>query len=226
MYDLNSISSYLSTNIIGQSIIQYDNLDSTYAKAKNIFASCPDGTVVLSENQSECILRFGNEWLCMPDKNIYLSIILKSVNNNYLLPLTDMVGCSSILGSIEDLYDLNCTIRWPNDILINDNKISSGEDVERELLIGTILNKIDYHYDEILSTGKASSAVDIYNKNLLYYNKEVGVIKKGRKTVRKVFVKNIDSEGWLLATNEKGEEEILSPGEIIIQYEETKNRQP
>jgi len=264
MYDLNSISSYLSTNIIGQSIIQYDNLDSTYAKAKNIFASCPDGTVVLSENQSECILRFGNEWLCMPDKNIYLSIILKSVNNNYLLPLTDMVGCSSILGSIEDLYDLNCTIRWPNDILINDNKISSvksditgkgsgiilslninvimeeklenlkttsirlekGEDVERELLIGTILNKIDYHYDEILSTGKASSAVDIYNKHLLYYNKEVGVIKKGRKTVRKVFVKNIDSEGWLLATNEKGEEEILSPGEIIIQYEETKNRQP
>ena len=178
MYDLNSISSYLNTNIIGQSIIQYDNLNSTFAKAKNIFATCPAGTVVLSENQSECVSRFGNEWFCFPDKNIYLSIILKSVNNNYLLPITDVVGCSSILSSIEELYNLDCRIRWPNDILINDNKIASvksdiigkgagiilslninvymeeniknlkttsvklekGEDVERELLIATILN--------------------------------------------------------------------------------------
>ena len=92
MYDLNNISSYLNTNIIGKSIIQYDNLNSTFVKAKNIFATCPDGTVVLSEDQSECILRFGNEWVCMPNKNIYLSIILKSVNNNYLLPLIDAAG--------------------------------------------------------------------------------------------------------------------------------------
>jgi BirA family biotin operon repressor/biotin-[acetyl-CoA-carboxylase] ligase len=125
MYELNSISSYLNTNIIGQTIIQYDNLNSTLAKAKNIFATCPDGTVVLSENQSECILRFGNEWVCSPDKNIYLSIILKSVNNNYLLPLTDVVGSSSILSSIEELFNLDCRIKWSNDILINDNKISS-----------------------------------------------------------------------------------------------------
>lgn len=259
MYDLNSISSYLNTNIIGQSIIQYDNLNSTFAKAKNIFATCPDGTVVLSENQSECVLRFGNEWFCFPDKNIYLSIILKSVNNNYLLPLTDVVGCSSILSSIEDLYNLACKIRWPNDILINDNKISSvksdiigkgagiilsininvnmeekikdlkttsvklekGEDVERELLIATILNKIEYHYDEMINTGKAFYSVEIYNKNLLFYNKEVGVIKRGRKTVRKVVAKNIDNDGWLAVINEKGEEEFLSPGDTIIQYEET-----
>jgi BirA family biotin operon repressor/biotin-[acetyl-CoA-carboxylase] ligase len=259
MYDLNSISSYLNTNIIGQSIIQYDNLNSTFAKAKNIFATCPDGTVVLSENQSECVSRFGNEWFCFPDKNIYLSIILKSVNNNYLLPITDVVGCSSILSSIEELYNLDCRIRWPNDILINDNKIASvksdiigkgagiilslninvnmeeniknlkttsvklekGEDVERELLIATILNKIEYHYDEMINTGKAFHSVEIYNKNLLFYNKEVGVIKRGRKKVREVVAKNIDSDGWLAVINEKGEEEFLSPGDTIIQYEET-----
>ncbi|MDD2396349.1 MAG: biotin--[acetyl-CoA-carboxylase] ligase [Tissierellia bacterium] len=259
MYDLNSISSYLNTNIIGQSIIQYDNLNSTFAKAKNVFATCPDGTVVLSENQSECVSRFGNEWFCFPDKNIYLSIILKSVNNNYLLPITDVVGCSSILSSIEELYNLDCRIRWPNDILINDNKIASvksdiigkgagiilslninvnmeeniknlkttsvklekGEDVERELLIATILNKIEYHYDEMINTGKAFHSVEIYNKNLLFYNKEVGVIKRGRKKVREVVAKNIDSDGWLAVINEKGEEEFLSPGDTIIQYEET-----
>lgn len=257
MYDLNNMSSYLNTNIIGKSIIQYDNLNSTFAKAKSIFATCPDGTVVLSENQSECILRFGNEWVCMPDKNIYLSIILKSVYNNYLLPLTDAAGCTSIVKSISDLYNLDCKIKWPNDILINDNKIASvksdiaskgagiilslninvnmeekiedlkstsikieiGEDIERELLIGAILNNIEYYYYEMINTGKASDVVDFYNKNLLFYNKEIRVIKRGRKTLRKVMAKHIDSEGWLAVINENGDEEILSPGEIIVQYE-------
>ncbi len=257
MYDLNSISSYLNTNTVGKSIIQYDNLNSTFTKAKNIFATCPDGTVVLSENQSECTLRFSNEWICMPDKNIYLSIILKSVYNNYLLPLMDAAGCASIVKALSDLYNLKSTIKWPNDILINDNKIASvksdiaskgagtilsmninvnmeekienlratsimmekEEAAERELLIGTILNNIEYHYDEMISTGKASELVDLYNENLLFLNKEIGVIKRGRKTVRRVVAKRIDSEGWLAVTDENGREEILSPGDTIVQYE-------
>ncbi len=259
MYDLNNIRNYLDTNIIGKSIIQYDSLNSTFSKAKNIFATCPDGTVILSEDQSECTLRFGNEWSCMPDKNVYLSIILKSVYNNYLLPLMDAAGCTSIAKSITDLYNLNCKIKWPNDILINDNKIASvksdiaskgagiilsininvnmeekienlnstsiriekGEDVEREMLIGTILNNIEYHYDEMIGTGKASDVIDLYNKNLLFHNTVIRVIKRGRKTVRKVTAKHIDSEGWLAVIDENGREEILSPGDTIVQYEET-----
>ena len=259
MYDLNSISNYLNTNIIGQSIIQYDSLNSTFIKAKNIFATCPDGTVVLSENQSECELRFGNEWICLPDKNIYLSIIMKSVNNNYLLPLIDVLACSSVLKSIFDLYSLNCKIKWPNDIIINGSKacavksditgkgagiilslninvnmeeklenlkstsvrIEKGEEVERELLIGSILNNIEYHYDELISTGKASEAVKLYNESLLFYDKEIEVARRGRKTVRRVVAKNIDEEGRLTIINEKGNEEILNPGDTIIQYEET-----
>jgi ABC-2 type transport system ATP-binding protein len=71
MYDLNKISRSLNTNIIGRSIIQYDSLDSTLTKAKNIFASCPDGTIILAEDQSES-LRPAGEWFCSPDKNIYL----------------------------------------------------------------------------------------------------------------------------------------------------------
>ena len=257
MYDLNKISRSLNTNIIGRSIIQYDSLDSTLTKAKNIFASCPDGTIILAEDQSES-LRPAGEWFCSPDKNIYLSIILKSVTENYLLPLMDLVGCSSVLKSVEDLYGLDCRIKWPNDILINekvfssvksdlggkgsgiilslninvnmdeemsDIKISSiksekEEDVEREILIGAILSKIENHYKEIINTGKVSNAVDICNKSLVYTNKEIGVTKRGRKTTRKVVAKNIDCDGRLIVINEKGEEEALSPGDAIIQYEE------
>jgi BirA family biotin operon repressor/biotin-[acetyl-CoA-carboxylase] ligase len=211
MYDLNKISRSLNTNIIGRSIIQYDSLDSTLTKAKNIFASCPDGTIILAEDQSES-LRPAGEWFCSPDKNIYLSIILKSVTENYLLPLMDLVGCSSVLKSVEDLYGLDCRIKWPNDILINekvfssvksdlggkgsgiilslninvnmdeemsDIKISSiksekDEDVEREILIGAILSKIENHYKEIINTGKVSNAVDkIYYKSSNFLFKRI-----------------------------------------------------
>ena len=69
----------------------------------------------------------------------------------------------------------------------------------------------------MISSGKAPNAVDLYNESLLFYNKEIGVIKRGRKTIRKVVAKNIDSEGWLAVINEKGHEEILSPGDTIIE---------
>ncbi|NLJ57447.1 MAG: biotin--[acetyl-CoA-carboxylase] ligase [Tissierellia bacterium] len=251
MYDLNDIRGYLETKIIGQTIIQYHDLNSTYAKAKSIFEGCPDGTVVLSESQSNCDI--GNEWNSIPNKNINFSIILNSVNNNSLIPLMDLVGCSSVHKSILELYNLESKIKWPKDMLINGRKISSvesnrgkaglilsisinvntdqvedsitsikierGEDVEREELIGTILNNMEYCYEELLA-GTVDAFVNYYNNNLLFAGKEVGVVKKGRKTVRKVLAKNIDSRGWLVVTNEKGNEEILNPGDIIIQYEE------
>ena len=59
-----------------------------------------------------------------------------------------------------------------------------------------------------------------YNFRVALTDKEIGVIKKGRKTLRKVLVKNINTNGWLTVINEKGQEEILSPGDISIQYEE------
>lgn len=259
MYDLNNISSYLNTNIIGKSIIQFDDLDSTVMKAKNIFARCPDGTVILSENQSKCALSFGNEWICFPDKNIYFSIILKAVYNKHLLPLIDAVACSCICKSIEDLYKLDCKIKWPNDIFINGSKLASasshisgkgagiivslninvnmeekienfkftsikiekGDDVDREELIGEILNNFEYHYKKLVSEEKASEAVSFYNDNFLLCNKEIGLVKKGRKTVKRVVAKSIDNEGWLVVVDDKGVEEILRPGDTIIQDEES-----
>ncbi|MFA9422619.1 MAG: hypothetical protein ACERLG_03515, partial [Sedimentibacter sp.] len=85
MYDLNGINEFLNAKIVGNTIIQYDDLTSTYMKSKSIFNTCPDGTVVLCENQSKCTIRFGNKWLCKEDKNIYLSIILKPCGKNLII---------------------------------------------------------------------------------------------------------------------------------------------
>lgn len=125
MYDLNKINDCLNTDVIGRTIIQYDLLTSTYAKSKSIFSTCPDGSVVLSEHQSKWNIRRGNEWICYPEKNIYLSIILKPSVNNHLISRYDVIGCASLFDALNELYSMDCKIKWPNDILVNGKKISS-----------------------------------------------------------------------------------------------------
>ncbi|HAQ40340.1 MAG TPA: biotin--[acetyl-CoA-carboxylase] ligase [Clostridiales bacterium] len=266
MYDLNRINDCLNTKVIGRTIIQYDSLASTYSKAKNIFGTCPDGAVVLSEDQSKWNIRMGNEWICYPEKNIYLSIIFKPLANNHLISKFDVIGCASLCDALNSLYDIDCKIKWPNDILIGGSKVSSvssslagkssspggaiisfgintnmneeelesdeelkniatslmietSEEIDREELIGEILNNVEKYYSELIHENSALNAVDTCNQNSFIANKAIEVMKKGKKSKRKVYAKSIDPEGWLIVKNEKGNEEILSPGETIITYE-------
>ncbi|WP_313339044.1 biotin--[acetyl-CoA-carboxylase] ligase [Sedimentibacter sp.] len=263
MYDLNKINECLNTDTIGRAIIQYDFLLSTATKAKSIFNTCPEGLIVLSENQSKCIMRMGNEWHCLPDKNIYLSIILKSLVNNLLISKMDMISCAALHKTILELYNIDCKIKWPNDILINgkktssiisnfigknsdgvtisfginanmDNedfnidegikntstslKIESGDNIDRELFIGSLLNNFEIYYNNLIKNN-LKEPIEICTNNSSIINKEIEVMKKGKKTKRKVFVEGIDGEGRLIVANEKGNEEILDPGETILIYE-------
>ncbi len=267
MYDLDSINKFSNTKVIGQTVIQYDDLTSTYTKAKNIFNKCPDGTVVLSENQSKCTLRFGNKWVCKEDKNIYLSIILKPFGKNLITSTFDAIGCSSVLETIVDTYNVECKIKWPNDIVINENKISSvvcdfvgrsnepsgviisivinanmetididaineetknsstslkiqaGTDIHRELIIGHILNNVEKHYEEFMKQGTATSAINSCICNSAILDKTISVMKRGKKSIRKVYAKSINQDGYLIVIDEKENEQILIPGETIIIYE-------
>lgn len=126
MYDLNRVKGYLNTKYTGQTIIQYDELNSTVAKAKSIFDKCPNGTVILSENQSKCKIRFGREWSSFPDKNIYLSIILKPELEKYMISKFETIALSAVCESVSYMFNnMECKTKWPNDILVNDKKICS-----------------------------------------------------------------------------------------------------
>lgn len=266
MYDLNKINNCLNTISMGRTIIQYDTLNSTHAKAKSIFHTCPDGAVVLAEYQSKWNVRMGREWICYPEKNIYLSIILKSMSNDHLTSKFDVIGCVSACEAINELYSIESKIKWPNDILINDRKISSvsssivsknnkpegiilsvainsnmteqelesveelkgistslmvesSSEIDREVLIGELINNVEKYYSELVASNTISEAMNSYNLNSAIVDKDIEVMKKGKKSKRKVCAVCVDTEGWLIVKNEKGNEEILGPGETIITYE-------
>lgn len=264
MYDLNRINDCLNTKIVGHTIIQYESLDSTYSKSRSIFSTCPEGAVVLSENQLKWDVRTGNRWICYPNKNIYLSIILKPATINYSISKFDFTSCASLFEALNGLYDVDLKIKWPNDILIRGEKVSSigsrfvnkntggviislginanmnkeelelgeempytatslmvetGGQINREALIGEILNKFEKYYIQLIYDNSVESAMDIYNRNSIIFGKIIEVTNKGKKSKRKVYAKGIDSEGRLIVKNEKGNDEILIPGETFIKYE-------
>lgn len=265
MYDLNKINDCLNTKDMGRTIIQYDRITSTFLKAKNIMATCPEGAVILAETQEKWSLRMGREWVCIPDENIYLSIILKPLVNNHLTPIYDAIGCVCVCQALNKLYNLSFKIKWPNDIIINERKISSvssniintnnnsgviitiginvntnkeelesnedikniatslivelKQEVDREALIGEILNNVEYYYNELIYSKGALQLLNLYNQNSLIFNRTIETMKKGKKTKRKVLAKYINQEGCLVVKNENGIEEILSPGDTLIKYE-------
>ena len=119
---LENIQKSLNTEFIGKNIIYYKTTDSTNLQAKIHFNE-PDGTVFISEHQTEGRGRLSRSWHSLPNTGIYMSILLKPEP----LPLnisaiTLILGLSAAV-SIEKISNSPVFIKWPNDIVINSKKV-------------------------------------------------------------------------------------------------------
>jgi BirA family transcriptional regulator, biotin operon repressor / biotin---[acetyl-CoA-carboxylase] ligase len=84
----------------------------------------PHGTVVVAERQTAGIGRHGHAWHSESDEGLYLSIVLH-------LPLTGdaLPGLTMALGlaaqrAVDDIAEVACDLRWPNDLLLNEKKLA------------------------------------------------------------------------------------------------------
>lgn len=140
----------LGTKFIGKNIYYQDTVPSTMDIAFEAGAndlSMPEGTVFLAEAQTKGKGRLGREWLSPKYKGLYLSIVLKPKilpSHASLLTLLTVVG---ICEAVKELKGLDAKIKWPNDILINDQKaagilteINAETDIIHFVVIGIGIN--------------------------------------------------------------------------------------
>ncbi|MBE9492455.1 MAG: biotin--[acetyl-CoA-carboxylase] ligase [Bacteroidetes bacterium] len=111
---------------IGNTIIKLDNVDSTNYYALKLLEeqNVEDGTVITANYQTLGKGHGKNLWFSDPGTNLLLSIILfpnfLKAETQFLLNKTISLGILDFVSPL--VKDRNCTIKWPNDIYINDRK--------------------------------------------------------------------------------------------------------
>jgi BirA family biotin operon repressor/biotin-[acetyl-CoA-carboxylase] ligase len=111
---------------IGRKLIHLESVDSTNNYTANLVKSegLSSGTVILADEQFAGRGQRGAEWLVEPGMNltfsVYLEVVNLSVENQFDL---SKVVALSICHFLEKM-GIVAEVKWPNDILVNGNKIS------------------------------------------------------------------------------------------------------
>ncbi len=106
--------------------IFFDELDSTNLYAKNNIENLEDKSIIYCNKQSLGRGRFNRKWVSSKSDNIYLSFVLKpyfkDVNQAPIINITQYL--SLVLAKMLQDYNIEPEIKWPNDVLVNNKKIS------------------------------------------------------------------------------------------------------
>ncbi len=108
---------------IGKNILFYERIISTNTIAYDIAEKSIEGTVVIADSQEKGRGRLGRVWVSPPDKNIYMSVIIKPdlISDDFtLITLMSAVSCAEALKKVTDL---DIRIKWPNDLILNNKKV-------------------------------------------------------------------------------------------------------
>jgi BirA family transcriptional regulator, biotin operon repressor / biotin---[acetyl-CoA-carboxylase] ligase len=119
--DVSQVESALS----GREIHYFPSLGSTMTEAaKLVRAGAPHGTLVVADEQTAGVGRFGRTWHSEADTGIYATFVLRlEIGLESVSPVTLALGLAAA-DAIQSTTDLVCDLRWPNDVLIGDYKVA------------------------------------------------------------------------------------------------------
>lgn len=104
-------------------IYKFNKLNSTNLHLKQNFNDYKKFDIILAEHQSNGYGRFKRQWLDLGGENIFMSMCLKLDGfNENIVGITQFTAL--ILAKTFEIYGIQPTIKWPNDIHVNGRKIS------------------------------------------------------------------------------------------------------
>lgn len=114
----------LKTKIFGKSVISYKKVDSTNIVAYELAEKgMKEGTVVLADEQIKGKGRHGRHWSSPSKGGIYMSCILRpAIAPNEISRIT-LLAAVAVAQAIRDVTSLEVTIKWPNDIMVDNRKL-------------------------------------------------------------------------------------------------------
>ncbi len=220
MYEYELIENELNTKYIGRVFLQFENIESTTSKCRNISQTCPSGMLVLTEDDME-----GNTYLNKDLKNfknkVLMSLILKldrnNINKEHAESLTNCVGVASLLSVGEEYFqdlvyywekvvkgkeflaevDSHKSLKSNDKSIILSLRIYYNAEINREVLIGRLLNKIEKNINLTFVKNQREDVIDICSSFLKSKDTYIQVNKKNRKTVKIIENIQLNLEGNL-----------------------------
>jgi len=122
--DIETLQRNLQTQFfgIGDHLLYFPTVASTNTLAMQMAEEgTEEGLVVLTESQTAGKGRRGRRWVDVPGCNVLMSILFRPLFPPHILV---MITSLAVVDSIADSCQVAATIKWPNDVLIEDHKVA------------------------------------------------------------------------------------------------------
>lgn len=121
----NTLKWGLQTKWLGHHIVHKTSLPSTQTLAHQLAQKgAKHGTIVIADEQTDGRGRMERPWDSNSQDGIWLSIILKPQIPPYLAPQLTLLTATVLADLIKEETKLQPKIKWPNDLLIDQRKVS------------------------------------------------------------------------------------------------------
>lgn len=138
--------------------IYLDAVDSTNTYLSSIASLCGHGTVVVAREQFAGRGQRGNTWESEPGRNLTFSILLRpeTIDARRQFAVSEIVSVAIVNVLRQFIKDRRVSIKWPNDIYVDDFKISGilienslmGNHIDHSIAgIGLNVNQIEFYSD-------------------------------------------------------------------------------
>lgn len=104
-------------------------------------ADIPEGAVAVAEHQTAGRGRLGRIWEDVPGSSILLSVMLHPPLGR-MLPQLSLIGGIATARAIEAVTGLPTSIKWPNDVILDDRKVAGvlAEARDNAVVLGIGIN--------------------------------------------------------------------------------------
>jgi len=157
-------------------ILEFEKLESTQKKAKEIAEKAEPWTVVIAKEQTAGYGRKGNFWYS-PKGGLYFSIILPKTKIEDLQILT-ILAAFSVAKILKEDFKFEPFIKLPNDVYVNGKKICGiltenvifGKKIKSSIIgigLNTNVEKFPKDLENIATSVKIELKKEVDNKKLL-----------------------------------------------------------
>src|SRR5215204_1489360 len=105
-------------------ILRFDEIESSNTEALNqARRGAQEGLCVLARRQTAGRGRHGRNWISEKDAGLFFSLVVRPKIETLFLPLVTLMTAVAVHDTLETLFEIDCDIKWVNDILVSNKKI-------------------------------------------------------------------------------------------------------